>query len=157
MLSGQAFDDASRPITGRRLRWTLGRRLLGTGSRITVSGLPAGLRRITLVARDRFGRTGRASVVVRLRAARPLFLTLRGPRKLRRSARSLQLTVSSSLVASLAVRVPGLRAQRFIVSRRTRRLRVHTPRGRRRLTVRLTLASGGLTRIAILGVARSPR
>ncbi len=122
-----------------------------------MSGLPAGLRRITLAARERFGRTGHASVVVRLRAARPLFVTLRGPRKLRRSARSLQLTVSSSLAATLAVRVPGLRAQRFTVSRRTRLLRVHTPGGRRRLTVRLTLASGGLTRIAILGVPRAPR
>jgi hypothetical protein len=35
LLSGQAFDERSRQLTGRQLRWMLGRRLLGTGTQIT--------------------------------------------------------------------------------------------------------------------------
>jgi hypothetical protein len=124
VLSGQAFDDQSRLLTGRHLRWMLGRRLLGTGAQITVSGLPAGARRIELIARDSSDRAGVASIAVRLRAARPLFLTLQAPRELGPKARSLRLTVSSSLDATLLVRVPGLRPQRFAVRRRVRRLTV---------------------------------
>jgi hypothetical protein len=65
-------------LTGRQLRWMLGR-LLGTGAQITLTGLPAGTRRIDLFARDSAGRLGRASLTVRLKAARPLFLTLSAP------------------------------------------------------------------------------
>jgi hypothetical protein len=154
VLSGQAFDDQSRLLAGHQLRWTLGRRLLGTGSQITVSGLPAGVRRIDLVARDRFGRTGVASLVVRLRAARPLFLTLQAPRALGRRARSLRLTVSSSLDATLVVRVAGLRPQRFAVGRRTRHLTVHILRSRNLLSLRLSLSAGGLARATALNVPR---
>jgi hypothetical protein len=156
-LTGQAFDDRSRLLTGHQLRWMLGRRLLGTGSRITVSGLPAGVRRISLVGRDRFGRTGAASVVVRLRASRPLFLELKAPRTLRRTARSLRLTLSSSLAATLAVRVAGLRPQRFAIGRRARRLAVHVARGRTPLTLRLSLEAGGLSRRAALNISRPGR
>jgi hypothetical protein len=154
VLSGQAYDDSSRALKGARLRWMLGRRLLGTGARVTVSGLPAGLRRISLVARDRFGRQGVASIAVRLRATRPLFLKLNAPRALGRRTRSFRLTVSSSLEASLTVRVAGLRPQRFEVGRRTRRLTVHVPGNRNGLTIRLALRAGGLTRNASLRIAR---
>ena len=154
VLIGQAFDDSSAPLTGRRLRWMLGRRLLGTGARVTVAGLPAGAHRISLVARDRLGRAGVASIGVRLRASKPLFLKLSAPRSLGRKARTLRLTVSSSLDATLVVRQAGLRAQRFAVGRRTRRLLVRAPRGRGPLTLRLSLSAGGLTRTAVLGVLR---
>jgi hypothetical protein len=154
VLSGQAFDDQSRQLAGGQLRWMLGRRLLGTGSRITVTGLPAGMRRIDLVARDRVGRTGVVSLIVGLRATRPLFLKLQAPRKLGRKARSLRLTVSSSLAATLVVRVAGLRPQRFAVGRRTRHLTVHILRGRKLLSLRLSLSAGGLTRATALNVPR---
>jgi hypothetical protein len=154
VLSGQAFDDQSRLLTGHQLRWMLGRRLLGTGSQITVSGLPAGVRQIELVARDGIGRTAVASLVVRLRATRPLFLALQAPRKLGRTARSLRLTVSSSLDATLVVRVASLRPQRFAVGRRTRHLTVHILRGHHLLSLRLSLSAGGLTRTTVLDVPR---
>lgn len=154
VLAGQAFDDQSRMLTGRRLRWMLGRRLLGTGTRITVSGLPAGRRRITLLARDRIGRTAAASIVIRLRAARPVFLALRAPRKLARKVRSVRLAVSSSLDATLVVRIAGLRAQRFKVGRRTRHVTVHIRRGSKTLNMRLTLGAGRLTRTEVVKVPR---
>jgi hypothetical protein len=154
VLSAQVFDDQARLITGRRLRWMLGRRLLGTGARITVSGLPAGTRRIELIARDRSGRTGASSVLVALRATRPLFLTLRVPRKLGPTARSLRLTVSSSLEATLVVRVAGLRPQRFTVGRGARHPTVRVLRGHGRLSLRLSLGAGRLTRTMVISVPR---
>ena len=107
VLSGQAFDDRSRQVTGRQLRWMLGRRLLGTGTRSRSAAHRPG-ETIELLARDKSGRVGRASVVVRLGAARPLFLKLGTPRSVRRAARSLRITVSSSVSATLIVHAPGL-------------------------------------------------
>jgi hypothetical protein len=153
-LSGQAFDDSSRMLTGGRLRWMLGHRLLGTGGRITVSGLPAGRHRIFLVATDRFGRSGRASVVVVLRGSRPVFIVLSAPRSAKPKARSLRLKVASSLATTLVVRVPGLRAQRFAVGRGTRRLTVRIRRGHATLQLKLSLGAGGLTRKVGIGVKR---
>jgi hypothetical protein len=155
VLSGQAFDDSSQLLTGRHLRWLLGRRMLGTGARITVSGLPGGRHRIALLASDRFGRRGVASVVVVLRASRPLFLTLQAPRTLRRSARTLRLTVAVSLPAALVTRAGGLRPQRFAVGRRPRRLTVHVRPGRASLTVRLSPRAGGLSRTETISIPRS--
>jgi hypothetical protein len=154
VLSGQAFDDQSRMLGGRRLRWMLGRRLLGTGSQITVTGLPAGGRRIDLIATDAAGRQGRASLYVRLRAARPLFLALVTPHTARRSARTLRLRVESSLAATLTVRTAGLRAQLFAVGRRAKRVMLRIPRGRKPVSLRLSLSVGGLSRTVILTVRR---
>jgi hypothetical protein len=154
VLAGQAFDDRLRLLTGRQLRWLLGRRLLGAGAQISVAGLPAGRHRIDLVARDRDGRTSRASVQVNLGAARPLFLILRAPAVVPRTAHSVPLTVASSLDATLVVRVSGLRSERFAVDRRTRRMTVRIRRGRKALRLQLLLSSGGQTRTAVLTLRR---
>jgi hypothetical protein len=154
VLIGQAFDDRSRMLGGSRMRWMLGRRVLGTGASVTVSGLPAGTRRIGLVARDDSGRSAVTSVVVRLLAARPLFLTLLAPRSAAPRARSLHLTVASSVAATLLVRVAGLRAQRFAVGRRARRVAVGIRPGRAPLRLGVSLVAGGLTRTAVLSVTR---
>jgi hypothetical protein len=154
VLAGQAFDDRLRLLTGRRLRWLLGRRLLGAGAQISVAGLPDGRHRIDLVARDPAGRKNRASVQVNLGAARPLFLILRAPTVVPRTAHSMPLTVASSLAATLVVRVPGLRSGRFAVTRHKRRMTVRIPRGRKTLRLQLSLSSGGQTRTAVLTLRR---
>lgn len=154
VLSGQAFDDRSRQLTGKRLRWLIGRRVVGTGKRITATNLPSGRQRITLVATDAYGRAGRASIVVGLRATRPLFLTLRAPRRLGRKARSLRLTVASSATAAFVVRIAGHKAQRFEVGRRARRLRVKVSTGRATLALHLSLGSGRTRRAVTVTVAR---
>jgi hypothetical protein len=155
LLSGQAFDDAGKLLGGKRLRWFLGARLLGTGAQISPTALPAGRRRVVLVARDRFGRTGRASVLVTLRAARPLFLVLSAPKRVKPSARSMKLKVRSSLDAQLGVRTAARgKAQRFAVSRRLRTLRIRISKGSKSLELHLALSAGGLTRTATVSVPR---
>lgn len=156
MLLGQAYDDGGTLIKGRRLRWSLGKRVLGTGSQISPVALPPGRDRIVLTARDGHGRAGRASVVVRVLAARPLFLVLSAPKRVGRHARSLRLKVASSLAATLAVRVSprGGKRQRFAVSRTPRRARVRITPGRKRLELRLVLSAEGRARKVSLTVRR---
>jgi hypothetical protein len=153
-LSGQAHDDADRSLRGRSLTWLLGGRPIGRGERISPAGLPAGRHRVQLVARDRHGRTGRASVVVTLSGARPLFLTFSGPTAVRRNARSLRLRVASSLEATLVVSGRGVRPQRFRADRTVRRVTVRIPRGRRSLALRVSLKAGRQTSRTELVVAR---
>jgi hypothetical protein len=154
VLSGQAFDDRGDALTGKRLRWRTGRRLLGKGEDITATGLRAGRHRIDLLARDGAGRTSRASIVVQLTAARPLFLTLTVPKAVKRTARSLRLKLASSLPAKLAVR-GGRGTQSFKVGRRARTLTVRIARGTKPLKLRLSLRAGKLVSSRSLSVARS--
>ncbi len=154
VLSGQAFDDQARALTGRRLTWRAGKRVLGTGERISATGLPAGRHRVDLLARDGAGRTGRASVVVVLTAARPLFLTVSAPRSVKRAAGSMRLKLVSSLPATLAVRAAGLRTQRFAVGRKARTITVRIPRGAKPLNLRLSLTAGTRSSVRSLLVTR---
>ncbi len=154
VLSGQAFDDRARALTGRRLTWRAGKRVLGTGERISATGLPAGRHRVDLLARDGAGRTGRASVVVVLPAARPLFLTVSAPRSVKRAAGSMRLKLVSSLPATLAVRAAGLRTQRFTVGRKARTITVRIPRGAKPLNLRLSLTAGTRSSVRSLLVTR---
>ena len=154
LLVGQAFDDHLNVLSGRLLRWRLGRRLLGTGAQISVTGLPAGRHRIRLLARDSFGRTGSVSVVVNLRGARPLFLKLNAPHKVSRRAHQLSLTVASSVSAKLAVRISKKLQRSFQVDRKARRLSLSIPAGRHTLKLKLTLRSGGLHTTVVVAVRR---
>ena len=153
-LTGRAFDDRSRALTGRRLRWLLRGRRIGTGERISPAGLPAGRHRIVLEARDSAGRVSRDSVTVTLTQAKPLFLTLSAPVTVKRTARSLRLRIAVSQPSQLIVSGAGGRAQRFAVDRKARRLTVRLRRGTKPLTLRLTLEAGRQTNLRTVTVAR---
>lgn len=159
LLAGSAFDDTGAALTGKRLRWLAGRRVLGTGAQIAVAGLPVGTRQVTLEARDGAGRRGRATVRVVLGASRPLFLRLSAPKAVLRTARTLVLRISSSLPARLAIGGKGIRTQVFATGRATRALRVSIPRGKAALNLKLALRAGGPAAPvtpAIVRVARRP-
>ena len=61
---------------------------------------------------------------------RPITWSTRMPPAARRPARTVRIRVASSLEAMLTVQAPGLRAQRYSVGRRARRLTVKIKRGR---------------------------
>lgn len=153
-LAGRAVDDRSYPLTGRRLRWLDGRRLLGRGGSISVSALRPGRHTIRLVARDRFGRTGSARVKVRLKAAAPRFLRVKVPTRLRRKARRLTIRLSSTIPATLRVSGKRVQRKRGRLSRRLKPVAVRVKRGSEELRVRLRLSAGGKKTIRTLRVAR---
>jgi hypothetical protein len=80
---------------------------------------------------------------------------LKAPRSVKRKARSIRLTVSSSLPARLGVHAPHSRAQRFSVGRRSRALRVRIARGAGSLHLRLSLTSGRKSTIRTVVIRRS--
>lgn len=135
-LRGGAVDAAGRAIPSRGLRWLAGRTVIGRGETISAV-LPAGTRSIRLVAVDRSGRSGTASVTVITRATTPYFLSLKTPRSLSRHARLLTLTASTTEPALLRIG-----ALRIAVDRHTQRVRVHVKPGRSTLHLRLRLSAG---------------
>jgi hypothetical protein len=147
-LAGQAeaWDDAPRPLTGRALHWFDGRHLVATGAHPSILGLRPGRRTLRLVARDRSGRATFASVRIRVLPVRPLFLELHAPASVPRRARTLKVTVASTVAATLKAG-----GRRFAVGRRARGLRVPFRHGS---TLMLTLIAAGKTSKAQLTVVR---
>jgi hypothetical protein len=148
-LSASVFDERGFPVTGRRVRWFLGRRLLGRGTKVSALGLPAGRRRIRVVARDRRGRSASASVAIRVLRATPQFLRLGRPSRIARRARRIVLRVASSLPATL--RAGG---RRYNVDRRAKRIAVPIRPGGQRLSLPLRLTASGKSRRVVLVIPR---
>ncbi len=71
-LRGGAVDATGRAIPRRQLRWFAERTLLGRGDKLSAV-LPAGTRRVRLVATDRSSRAATTTVAVRMRATTPFF------------------------------------------------------------------------------------
>ena len=128
VAQGAAQDDAGRRLTGRRLTWRLGRRIVGRGQEISAIDLPAGRRRLRLTARDRAGRSATASVPVRVLPVTPQFIELKAPASIRRRARTLRLRVLTNVTAAMRIG-----RQRFRVGRRPRTIIVRVTPGRRPL------------------------
>jgi hypothetical protein len=148
--SGQAVSDDGRFLTGRRLTWRDGRHVLGHGSAISVAGLAAGTHRLTLLARDAHGRTGRARVSVKVVGEAPDFVSLKVPSKLRASARRLTISTGATVPATLRIG-----ARRFAVTRKVRAYTLKVPRGRKLLSLTLKLSAGGKRANLTVAVRRS--
>jgi hypothetical protein len=114
-----------------------------------MNGLRPGLRKIHLVARDRFGRAGRGSIRLQIRAVRPRFLILRYPQRLKPGARHITLQVSTNVPAVLRVR--GTRRN---VDRKPRPIHVRVQRGLRPLRLALFLRAGELQRVVLVKIRR---
>ncbi len=148
-LEGVAYDDRSRPLLKRRLRWFDGRRAIGRGSRVSVLDLSPGKHTLRLVAKDRSGRTGQAKVRVRVGKAKPAFLVLKAPKSVSRRGRRIAIRAAASLPGTLSI---GRRS--FAIDRRTRRFRIRVRRGRRPLRLKLVLRGGGGKTVTKLRIGR---
>ena len=149
VAQGEAHDDASRRLTGRRLTWRLGRRIVGRGQEISAVDLPAGRRRLRLTARDRAGRSATASVAVRVFPVTPQFIELKAPGAISRKARRIRLHVVTNITATLRIG-----DQRFHVTRRPRTISVRVRPGRRPLRLRPVLTAAGRRSRAMLVIER---
>jgi hypothetical protein len=103
LLQGSAFDDAARAITGRRLTWFAGRRVIGHGTLLTAHGLKPGRTAIRLVATDAHGRSAQASLRLRVHGAAPAFLVSRAPQRVAANARKVRIVVASTVPAVLEI------------------------------------------------------
>ena len=137
VLDGEAFDDTSRPLTGKRLVWFAGKRRLGTGAALSTADLAPGRQRLRLVATDRAGRRGTAVVTVAVAAVTPQLLELDGPKTVSRRARSVTLLLAVNTRSRL---ISNGRA--FTVGRRATRVTLPIRPGRGALKLRLVLRAG---------------
>ena len=126
VAAGSAYDDGNRRLSGRRLTWRLGRRVIGRGAEISATDLPAGRRRLQLDARDHRGRIGSSSVSLRVLPVTPRFIELSAPPAITRTARRVRVRVLTNVTATLRIG-----RQRFLVSRRPRMISVRVAPGRR--------------------------
>ena len=147
-LRGEGFGADGRPIPGKLLQWSQGRRKLGRGEALTVKGLRPG-RRTVILSASKGGMTARSRVTVRVRAVRPAFLQLVAPTKLSRKARKLSLRVASTVPATLKVR-----GRRFRVGQKPSKVTIRVKPGPGTVKVKLTLASGGRSTARTLTITR---
>src|SRR5207302_50834 len=137
-----------------RLVWYAGNRRLGTGGSLIAMHLPLGKSRITLVARDRHGRTASASVPVEVRVTPPILLFVKTRARLGRRAQRLKLRIATVSSARLTVTGHGLRRVVTSVGPKAKTLVLRVPRGHRALRLRLTLRAGGSSSTIKLRIAR---
>jgi hypothetical protein len=104
---------------------------------VTTVDLPAGRDRVTLTARDSSGRTGTATVLVRILPTPPALTLLHAPSRISPRARTLRVQLATLAPAEL--RVGKLSA---LIGRATRSERIKIKPGRRTLTATLVLRSG---------------
>ena len=138
LLQGSAFDDAGRPLTGGHLRWYVGKRLIGRGGLVTVSGLVAGKTTIRLVATDSHGRSSHAVLPLRVDAILARYLVFQAPLRVSRRARSIRIVVASTAPATFTIA-----GRRFAVGPTPRKLTVGIRPGRTVLRLACSLRSRG--------------
>ncbi len=149
VLTGSAFDDAGKPLSGRALTWRSGRQTLGTGQHVTALTLAAGRHLITLTARDPEGRSATASIPVTIEPSPPALRTLSIPSHVSVKARSMTIRIAALAPATLTL--PGVRV---LVQRKPRLVRVPIRPGRSPLALALVLRSGSFTSMVSVSVAR---
>jgi hypothetical protein len=136
-LAATAYDDRQRQLPGRRIRWTAGRFVIGTGQTLTADNLPAGHYRLTATATDGSGRKGSASVPIVVQPAKPLLRVLKVPRTISRRAKTLKIKAAAVTPVILAVG-----RHKFLVTRTLSTVSVPVKPARTALSIRLVLRSG---------------
>ena len=147
-LSARAFGDFGKPLGFKAIRWFDGRRKLGVGTALTVSGLRAGRHTIKAVAKAG-GRTGSASVKISVIGVKPAFLALDAPARVSRRARKLRLRVASTVTTRLTIG-----RKRYTVGQRAKRVTVKLKPGKSALKLKLRLGSGRLSTSQQVTIAR---
>jgi hypothetical protein len=148
LLQGSAFDDADHALEKGRLKWYLGKRLVGTGTQATVLDLQPASTTIRLVATDSYGRKAQATLPLRIAAGKPRYLLFDAPLFLSPRKHSFRLRVASSTPATFTIA-----GKRYTVGPRARAITVRVPAGKKPILLRTTLRSpGGVLRGAYVVV-----
>ena len=111
--------------------------------------LSPGERTVRLVATDRRGRSGQASVHVTVTSVKPAFLVLEAPKSVSRRARKVTIRAAASLSGSL---IAG--GQSFPIDPRTRKFHLPVKPGHGPLRLNLALRAGGKKTAAKLSIPR---
>ncbi len=139
-LAGDAFADDATQLLGRHLTWYDGRRIIGRGPTVSITGLKPGAHKLRLVATDAYGRRGSAAIVVGVRASVPELLGLSLPSRISAHARRLRFATAATVACTLTVS-----GRTFHVDRHRRRFSVTVRPGKSRLLLRFRLRNADRT------------
>jgi hypothetical protein len=120
-------------LTGRSVTWFAGKKRLGRGARLQTR-LAAGTVSLRVVARDRFGRTARATRRLKVEPVRLATTRLIAPVHVSPTAKTLSVSVATSVAATL--RGGG---KTYKVGTRAKTLKLALPRKPARGVLKLTL------------------
>jgi hypothetical protein len=150
-LQGSAFDDRSRPIAGRHLRWYLGKRLVGIGKNAALHGMHPGNTTIRLVATDTHGRSAQATIPLRVSAVAARYLLFDAPLLVSARARTIRFRVASTMPATFTIA-----GRHYKVAAKPRTITIPIRRGRSPLVLRCSLRSRGGVVNGMYVVLRGP-
>ncbi len=122
LLAGSGIDDRNRVLKGRSLTWFAGKRRLGRGEQLRAR-LPGGNVTLRLQVRDRFGRVTTAVRRLKITPKQLQIATLSGPAHVAKGARSVKVTVRTTIPATLSVG-----GRHFAVGAKAKRLTIPLPR-----------------------------
>jgi hypothetical protein len=148
-LAGLAYADTGTPLSGQALTWRAGRVVLGHGTMLATTTLPAGRHRLTLTARDRFGRVATTAMAVTITPAAPVVTRLTIPRRVSRRARSVTIRIATLTPVTVTVGRRGV-----VIGRALTALRLPVRPGRKAVRIVLVLRSGRFTLPVPVIVAR---
>jgi hypothetical protein len=80
-LSGEAYDDEHRPITRKRLVWTIGKCQVATGATAAISGLQPGTHKVKLTATDEHKRSTTKKIRLNVLASGESFIASQNRRR----------------------------------------------------------------------------
>ncbi len=112
-LAAVAHNDALRPVPQQRITWFDGNRRIGAGTAFSTGGLKPGTHRIRVEARDTRGRTGKATVRVRVLTTAPRLILHSAPKKLGPHTRRIKLRLSTTLQATATISGKGVLTRRI--------------------------------------------
>jgi hypothetical protein len=138
LLQGSAYDDTGRPLTGRHLRWYLGKRLIGRGVQLTLRNLKPVSAVIHLLANDAHSRSGQATVRLRVPAVAAGYLFFDAPLLVSARARTVRITIASTAPATFTIA-----GRRHAVGPRPRTITIRIRHGRSPLVFPCSLRSPG--------------
>lgn len=147
-LRGEAFKTNGRPLPGKALKWKDGRRRIGKGAAISLSGMRPGRHTITLAA-SASRKAGRDRLKLRVKAVKPAFLKLSAPDSISRKARKVKLKVASTVAAKLKIG-----KKHYRVGTRSKKITFPVKRGRRTLKLKLTLSVGKRSNTTVVEITR---
>lgn len=156
-LAALAYDDAFQRLRGRALTWFDGRRRIAFGEAATVAPLAPGLHTIGVVARDRLGRSARASVAVLVRGVAPRLIVRGAPARLSPRAGAVRLVLAATTPALVTAAGPSLRGRspRWRVGTQARAISVPVKPGAGPVRIVLRATAFGRTSALRLTVPRS--
>jgi hypothetical protein len=148
-LIGMAFSDAGKQLPPKAMKWYVGDRVLSEVSQLSVFLRQPGHWTIRLAVHDD-NREASASTDVHVDAVAPAFLGLKVPPAVDHDVDKMKITIGSSIPGFVVIGDQG-----FPVETKPREIKIHIPKSKEDLVLRMVLVVEGKTSTFVTQVKRN--